>query len=268
MRVLGVRALSGLAPKKTETSYDFIYPIYDSRLELMRPVERPAELRAMEWSYTDGSRKSWLAGENADEWACYPSTIGGLHIIGERTYLIRPDWEWPREERYRGILATTPDANEERDRVSSHRELTYECYLEGVGQDEEQIIVANNEQQLVGPAYRWMAFNATVARNLGWTPTDTRPFEWRNTAGQLMVKSVYWRDGWIGLEPPHMEPLGEGWFVVATPEAIAAILTIFPSSHVHLWVERHSNGDIPYHQSWHLVSVVSDSIRLKANTSC
>jgi hypothetical protein len=93
------------------------------------------------------------------------------------------------------MLATKPDADEERDRVSSHRELTYELYLEGFGQDDEQIIVANNERQLVGPAYRWMAFNARVARYLGWTPTGTNPFEWRNPAGQLIVKSVCWRDG-------------------------------------------------------------------------
>ena len=231
-------------------------------------MERPVELRAMEWSFPDDSRKSWLAGENADKWACYPSRIAGLHIIGERTYLIRPDWEWPREERYRGILASISDADEERDRLSSHRELTYECYLEGVGQDEEQIIVANNEQQLVGPAYRWIAFSSMVARSMGWIPTDTNPFEWRTLAGQLMVKSVYWRDGWIGLEPPHMEPLGEGWFVVATPEAITTVLRAFPKSHVHLWVERHSHGDTPYHQSWHLVSAVPDSMNLKADVPC
>jgi hypothetical protein len=148
------------------------------------------------------------------------------------------------------------EADEERDRISSHCELTYECYLEGVGQDEEQIIVANNEQQLVGPAYRWIAFSSTAARSMGWVPTDANPFEWRTPAGQLMVKSVYWRDGWIGLEPPHMEPLGEGWFVVATPDAISTILRSYPDSYVHLWVERHSYGDAPYHQSWHLVSTV------------
>jgi hypothetical protein len=256
MRVLGIRALSGLAPAGTETSYNLIYPIYDPRLELTSPVERPVELRAMEWSFPDNSRKSWLAGEDAGEWACYPSKIAGMHIIGERTYLIRPDWEWPREERYRGILASMSEADEERDRISSHCELTYECYLEGVGQDEEQIIVANNEQQLVGPAYRWIAFSSTAARSMGWVPTDANPFEWRTPAGQLMVKSVYWRDGWIGLEPPHMEPLGEGWFVVATPDAISTILRSYPDSYVHLWVERHSYGDAPYHQSWHLVSTV------------
>jgi hypothetical protein len=256
MRVLGIRALCGRAPTGTETSYDLIYPIYDPRIELMKPNERPIELRAMEWSFSDGARENWLAGENADDWACYPSMIGGLHVIGERTYLIRPDWEWPREERYRGILATLSDTEQERDSVSSFRELTYEPYLEGVGQEDEQLLVANNERQLVGPAYRWIAFNATIARRLGWV--DTNPFEWRTPAGDLMVKSVYWRDGWIGLEPPHMEPLGEGWFVVATPAAIAAIVKAYPESHLHLWVERHSNGRAPYQQSWHLVSAVSD----------
>jgi len=39
-----------------------------------------------------------------------------------------------------------------------------------------------------------------------------------------MVKSVMWRDGWIGLEPPHMESLGEGWLVLSTTTAIKAII--------------------------------------------
>jgi integrase len=26
-----------------------------------------------------------------------------------------------------------------------------------------------------------------------------------------MVKSIFWRNGWIGLKPPHLVSLAEGW---------------------------------------------------------
>jgi hypothetical protein len=257
LRALGMRALSGHAPAGTEEAYDALYPIYDAQLELVDAVERPAELRAMEWSMlSDQDRKAWLAGEGGESWSNYPITIGGLQLIGERTYLIRPDWEWPREERRRGILAHISDPTQVRESLSTFRDVTYEMYLAEIGQEDEQLIVANDERQLVGTAYCWIAFNARIARSLGWIPVQARPFEWRSSAGALMVKSVFWRDGWVGLEPPRMEPLGEGWYVAATPEANHAIRTKYPEASLHLWVERHSHGDNPYHQQWHLVSTL------------
>jgi hypothetical protein len=257
MRVLGVRALSDRAPAGTEEAYDALYPVYDPRLELFCMIERPPELRALEWSVSDQNRKSWLSGEGGDTWSAYPAEIGALRLIGERTYLIRPEWDWPREERRRGILAHITDPTAVREFLSTDRELTYDMYLAGIGQEDEQIvIVSNDERQLVGPVYRWVAFNARIARDLGWIPSDTCPFEWRSAAGALMVKSVFWRDGWIGIEPPRMESIGEGWYVVATTEAIEVLRLRFPDAALHLWAERHSNGDNPYHQLWHLVSAL------------
>ena len=48
MRVLGRRTLSGQAPPGAEEAYDALYPIYDPKLELLQPVERPVELKTME----------------------------------------------------------------------------------------------------------------------------------------------------------------------------------------------------------------------------
>ena len=80
----------------------------------------------------------------------------------------------------------------------------------------------------------------------------TNPFEWLDSEGHLMVKSVYWKDGWIWLEPPRFEALGEGWYVLASDVAVEAIRKAFPHAQTHLWVERHSHGDKPYEGSWHL----------------
>lgn len=252
MRVLGRRSLSGQAPSGAEQSYDYLYPIYDPKLELRQPIERPVELHAMDWDLWNDQGKAWLRGENADSWSDYPESINGLHIIGERTWFIRPDWEWPREERCRGLVIGPCDSGQTQECLETGHELTFESYLRGEGQGDEQLIVLNSERQLVGPTYRWAALNSSFARTLGWHPSNDEPFEWVDSSGNLMVKSVYWRDGWIWLEPPRFESLGEGWLVLSTEQGIILIREASNNVELHLWVERHSHGEKPYEGKWHL----------------
>lgn len=252
MRVLGRRSLSGQAPSGAEQFYDYLYPIYDPELELSQAVERPVELRAMDWERWNDYGEAWHRGENADSWSDYPELVDGLHIIGERTWLIRPDWEWPREERHRGLVIGPCNAAQTRECLQTSHELTFERYLRGEGQEDGQLILLNSERQLVGPACRWAAINCTFARRLDWRPSDDEPFKWVHSAGNLMVKSVYWKDGWIWLEPPRFESLGEGWLVLATQQGIRLIRAASDNIESHLWVERHCHGEKPYEGKWHL----------------
>ena len=251
MRVFGRRSLSGQVPRGAEVAYDKFSPIYDPQLELLQPITRPTELQAMEWRFTADDGEAWRQGSDASDWSHYPESVRGLSLIGERTWFVRPEWEWPREQRYRGLLAESPDKV---DKWALHSAcgLTYEVYLSGQGQEDKQLIVLNNENQLVGPAYRWAAINSNLAKALGWNPSANVPFQWLDTAGDVMVESTLWKDGWIWIEPPRFESLGEGWFVSASTAAIEAIRRFAPETEIHLWVERHSYGDRPYEDQWHL----------------
>jgi hypothetical protein len=252
MRVFGKRSLSSQVPPGAEDAYDGFYPIYDARLELLQPIERPTELQAMEWRITGDEGQAWQQGAGAGEWGHYPDSVRGLCLIGERTWFIRPEWGWPHEERSRGLVLGSPsDATEKA--LESAVELTYDLYMEGRGQDDGQLIVLNVESQLVGPAYRWAAINSNFARALGWHPSIDVPFQWLDGDGSVMVESTYWRDGWRWIEPPRFESLGEGWFVSATTRAVEEIRRLAPGTQIHLWVERHSHGDRPYEGHWHLV---------------
>jgi len=252
MRILGRRSLSGQAPANVEQSYDYLYPIYDPKLELSQPVERPIEMTAMDWELLDDRKEAWRRGDKADSWTEYPETLDGLYIIGERTWFIRPEWEWPREERYRGLIIGPHGADESRKCLETSHALTIESYLRGYGQNNKQLIVLNSERELVGPAYRWAAINSTFARRLGWHPVKDEPFKWVNSSGHLMVKSVYWKDGWIWIEPPRFESLGEGWLVLANEEGISSIHQALNNIELHLWVERYSFSENPYEGKWHL----------------
>ena len=211
----------------------------------------------MEWDWQNNESERWLLGEGAANWSTYPAYVGPFHIIGERTLFIRPDWEWPREERYRGILNKSETVELDRGSFASSHDLTYNVYLEGAGQSVDKLVVWNSERQLVGPAYRWIALNSGFAKALGWLPSPDRQFEWLDEFGRVMVKSIFWRDGWIGLEPPRFESLGEGWLVLATDLGLAGIRGARPDAQCHLWVERHSHGKKPYAGHWHLVSPLS-----------
>jgi hypothetical protein len=140
--------------------------------------------------------------------------------------------------------------------IDSAFNLSYEMYVDGDGQDDQQVIVLNAERQLAGPAYRWAAINSNIARELGWQQSGDVPFQSMDSGGRVTVKSVYWRDGWIWIEPPRFESLGEGWLVLATPEAVNAIKDFAPEAEVHLWVERHSHGSKPYKGAWHLTKAL------------
>ena len=251
MYVFGRRSLSGQVAPGAEVEYDSFYPIYDPQIEVCQPTERPLEFRPFDWRFPENDGKTWLQGTGASEWSHYPDSVQGLSLIGERTWFVRPEWEWPREERYRGLIAESTDDTDERVLKSAYA-LTYEVYLDGRGQNDNQLIVLNNENQLVGPTYRWAAINSNFARALGWHPSTNVPFQWLDTAGNVMIESTYWKDGWIWIEPPRFESLGEGWFVSARPAAIEAICRRAPGAEIHLWVGRHSHGNRPYKDNWHL----------------
>jgi hypothetical protein len=190
MRVLGRRALTGQTSERVGLNYDALYPIYDPQLDLIQPVERPGELRAMEGEMFGKKKESWLKGVDGGEWAHYPNLVEGLSIIGERTWFIRPEWEWPREERYRGLMRGSVNPSYGHQILESRYELTYDLYLGGYAQRTQQLIVLNSERQLVGPMYRWAAINSNFARALGWAPSETVAFEWVDSAGNLEPHSI------------------------------------------------------------------------------
>ena len=258
MRVLGNYSLSGKAPESTEESYDFIYPIYDTVLDLYQPRERPNEMVAMNWDRTEDwqageeQRKAWLRGDEADNWENYPQVIDELYIIGEKSFFIQPDREWPREERQRGLFFADIDANQSSEILYYGHDLTYEFYSKGHIVNNSQMIICNPGIHLIGSTHKWVAINSNFAKGLGWSLSRDEPFAWFDSNGELMVKSVFWKDGWIWVKPSRFDTLGEGWLVLASGKGLEMICNSIEQPEIHMWIERHSHGEKPYSDKWHL----------------
>lgn len=66
----------------------------------------------------------------------------------------------------------------------------------------------------------WVAFNPIVARDLGWRPGTEGMLSWEDGSGWTLAKTIWRTDGAIQHHPPSLhDEIGEGWIVVASPEA-------------------------------------------------
>jgi hypothetical protein len=74
------------------------------------------------------------------------------------------------------------------------------------------------------PGDGWLGLNTVLARSFGWTPRLDRLLAWEHN-GQIMIETVWWADGLFEQSMPHYRKseVGEGWLVLASPEAAQTI---------------------------------------------
>ncbi len=89
-----------------------------------------------------------------------------------------------------------------------------------------------------------IALNPEIAKKLGWTYTEQGLFKWVNTVGEVMVESLWWKDGCIDLPPYERDcEVSEGFLVVASPLAATQILRLLKEPEWFLLVQRSSVSD-------------------------
>ena len=90
---------------------------------------------------------------------------------------------------------------------------------------------------------RWIAINPALAALLGWRPCSDGYFAWQNSAGEMMVESIFWRSGNInGSSRDHYEA-SEGWLVVASEKALDEICEL-AELFVHKKIIRRYESDL------------------------
>jgi hypothetical protein len=107
------------------------------------------------------------------------------------------------------------------------------------------IIVREETHGNFSTASNWIAINPVLARYLGWYPLPGKLFAWADDEGICMIESVYWMDGNIKMQPPHLySEAGEGWYVMATDHALAEIREVEPYLYQEKFIYRSTENDI------------------------
>lgn len=99
--------------------------------------------------------------------------------------------------------------------------------LHGVSKFPALVVYGHSRQVAIGGT-EWLAFNPAFATSLGWSLSDEGLFRWVDADEKIMVESIWWQDGPMDRQPPRSnEVTGEGWLVVASPEAQITIIQQF-----------------------------------------
>jgi hypothetical protein len=203
----------------------------DTRLALVEPADRPFEI-ALPVGKEMGTypRKDWYQSSSESLEKILTRLRDGRYILGESTHFVRLDWRSPTERRFMmvclpdyPIRADAQDGGELFPSLRRWLPATYP-HASGAGDYPTTIIRGFTIGLDVTPD-EWIALNPAIGRQLGWIIDPKGLFRWRDEHGQVMVESVWWRDGPIHRAPPRIHEIcSEGWFVAASPDAARAIV--------------------------------------------
>jgi hypothetical protein len=200
---------------------------YDPAMILCDPGQRPPDIPAIGGREKYGGRnKAWVAAvPSAVSCACR-NLADGRVVLAEETRLRRLDWETPTEVRRSSLDRAASGAKPVGGEffATSFNRLVSE-YSDMADEDLDDCLVIRHDAYCYeSPGVNWLALAPAVGRQCGWKFVDKGLFRWADDQGQIMVESIWWLDGLFDQSPPHPEnEVGEGWLVVAKPEAVSAI---------------------------------------------
>ena len=219
----------------------------DPQLALVNPVQRPTTIKPL------GGFNEYRS--NAREWVLSDSPSFDNHlrkladkiVLGEATRLKALDWSTAAETRI-SVLAdrelTALDPEHPFERVFDVLQKLY-VTASPLKPDPANLIVVRN--QWLGSdtdGTNWIALNPTVANRLGWSLAPDGLFRWLNASGEIMVETVWWKDGSIERGPYERDTeVGDGFLVLASATAADEILALLQNPTRFFLVQRSCIAD-------------------------
>jgi hypothetical protein len=171
-------------------------------------------------------------------------TSNGDVVIAENTKLKQLEWETPKEKRLSVVCPSATVYGDTKYYTDSFFDRAVNRLIEEypktiIDTDPLPLAIYHNGLGYDTPCANWLALNPAVGYQLGWSLTDAGLFRWVNEKGQLMVESIWWIDGPIDETPPHLhDEVGEGWLVIASPQAWEKIAARFSPLKRVMYVDR------------------------------
>ena len=142
-------------------------------------------------------------------------------ILGESTILKFLQEDWPTETRYSVVKGKEAeqfwaDSGIEKGHSPFFREINgLAQYYPGIQAPMDQLVVSNNALGFETAGADWLALNPKLGYELGWKLESGGLFQWVDDLGDVVARSLWWRDGSIELYNRFTRTeVAEGWLVM------------------------------------------------------
>lgn len=205
---------------------------YDPKLTMVEPIQKPREIPPLDEFSFRKDRKKWVLNAKDALQRTFWNPGEDLVVIAEKTTLTKQGkWEFPTETRYSQLeLVNVVDLFSEpsfEDFFSSTRMSTVSSYPAAKRNPSGSPLAMLNEPRSIdSPGVDWLAFNPRIAQEMSWSLATDGRFKWVDANGCTMVESIWWANGLPKLHSvgSASEETSEGWFIVATQEALITLM--------------------------------------------
>jgi len=216
-------------PEHAVAPLEHILRCYDPAMVFIEPCPKPNEIALLEGADEhDHFRDDWPSQVEASLALAARQMGDGQTILAEYTELRSLGRPGPREIRRSYlhpasiVLSSLEPAYDAICRPVIKRLVT-EYHAIDREWNPVPLLIRNQDFGFLTPGSQWLALNPVVAHELDWRPSDETLLGWTNDDGMLMVHTVWWRQGQPNAWSYSRDEVGEGWLVLAAPEAIATM---------------------------------------------
>lgn len=193
---------------------------YDDSLEGVNPLPRDYQIVPSMSLRDMAPAGDWVSIQASDFQALQTVTLDERIVVAQWCKLKKLDWGTPselRESILRVSDQTASPLDDEGlfDQVLFARASSYSN--EEVHESRGNLAVQNYVQAADTLGVRWLAFNPSLARFLGWRLSPQGLFRWSDSEGTTVAETLWWQDGTSEMAPPHLHSeVGFGWIVVVS----------------------------------------------------
>lgn len=239
----------------------------DHQLAFVDPGPRPDTVKPLDGlNQYHSNTKEWTESK-APSFANNLREVAGRVVLAEFTRLKALDWSVPTETRISVVGAKAlkaVDVKNSFERVFDVPKDSYAGAVPNAGDPANLVIVRNQWMGSDTDGTDWIALNPAIANKLGWTLASDGLFRWVNATSEVMVETVWWKDGCIELGPYERDTeVGEGFIVMASPVAAEEIFRLVQEPTRYLLLQRSCVSDkrVLEAQAVHLSEPVARDLR-------
>lgn len=231
---------SGVVPRPYS---DDVFMTKDFAVILLKEQPKPPFIQRISSEDSWSVNKGWeLQARNSDRFVEHLEQVGDSFVIGEVTQITKPGDSSAIEDFCAAISYDEnkhPKAELFGDSMFQRR---MSKYYDLNRMDDHIIIVRDGYFGNNRMKQRWIAINPILATMLGWQSDEEGYFAWKDEDGHRMVESIYWQNGNVNYHGRDTYEMGEGWYVLASKEALNQIREL-GTLYAHQLVERHRESD-------------------------